>query len=246
MDLKSSTYPKDILSGLVASFFVSPTNAILDRSVIEFANGKATVKDGVRNGFRRLFTQPVEFFTSYKFRWMYFVYAMTYCVNNLTDQVSYIPDLPIPIQNLLATFVANTICGIAKDKAYAQHFGAAAASHFPVRSLFLFFLRDIITVASAFTFPPILGKWIQKQTDYSERTSKMIAQLACPLLIQIVSTPLHLLGLDIYNRKGEGLASRARLIAKLYPAATGMRMIRFLPAYGIGGVINTELRRALK
>jgi hypothetical protein len=164
---------------------------------------------------------------------------MTYCVNNLTDQVSYIPNLPIPIQNLLCTFVANTICGIAKDKAYAQHFGAKAASHFPVKSLLLFFLRDIITVASAFTFPPILGRWINKKFDYSERTSKTIAQITCPLLIQIVSTPLHLLGLDIYNRKGESIGSRARLIAKLYPAATGMRMVRFLPAYGIGGVINT-------
>ena len=34
---------KDIVAGCLAAFCVSPTNAILDRSVIEFANGKATV-----------------------------------------------------------------------------------------------------------------------------------------------------------------------------------------------------------
>ena len=35
---------KDILAGMVTAFVVSPTNAILDRSVIEYANGKQTIK----------------------------------------------------------------------------------------------------------------------------------------------------------------------------------------------------------
>jgi hypothetical protein len=34
---------KEITAGLISAFFVSPTNAILDKSVIEYANGKATV-----------------------------------------------------------------------------------------------------------------------------------------------------------------------------------------------------------
>ncbi len=89
---------------------------------------------------------------------MYFVYIMTYSANNLTDHSSIIPSLPIPIQNLLLTFAVNTTCGILKDKAYIQHFGAIKPQSFPVKSLALLFLRDIITVASAFTFPKILGK----------------------------------------------------------------------------------------
>jgi hypothetical protein len=40
---KSQPQWKDILAGLISSFFVSPTNAILDRSVIEYANGKTTI-----------------------------------------------------------------------------------------------------------------------------------------------------------------------------------------------------------
>lgn len=35
---------KDIVAAMVTAFAVSPTNAILDRSVIEYANGKQTVK----------------------------------------------------------------------------------------------------------------------------------------------------------------------------------------------------------
>jgi hypothetical protein len=33
------------------------------------------------------------------------------------------------------------------------------------------------------------------------------------------------------------------MIMKLYPNALAMRMIRFLPAYGIGGVLNAEIRK---
>lgn len=38
-----STTLKDIAVGLVSGFVVSPANTILDKSVTEFANGKATV-----------------------------------------------------------------------------------------------------------------------------------------------------------------------------------------------------------
>lgn len=73
-----------------------------------------------------------------------------------------------------------------------------------------------------------------------------IAQLTSPLLIQIFVTPLHLFGLDIYNREGKSFGDRARNVRGLYLSALSMRMIRFLPAYGIGGIINRELRKAMK
>jgi hypothetical protein len=153
---------QDIVAGMVTAFAVSPTNAILDRSVIEFANGKQTVMEGVRSGFKRLLTTPLQFFTSFKFRWMYFVYALTYSTNNLTDHSEIIPGLAIPLQNLIMTFAVNTVCGIMKDKAYIQHFGVAHPKTFPVTTLGLLFLRDIITVASAFTLPPIFAKHIHE------------------------------------------------------------------------------------
>jgi len=92
---------------------------------------------------------------------MFFVYAVTYTTNNLSDSQTIIPFLPLKIQNLLLTFVANTTCGIAKDKAYAQHFGATVSRAFPAKSLGLFFFRDFLTVASAFTFPPLIAKHMQ-------------------------------------------------------------------------------------
>lgn len=169
MSQPSSNYStiRDILAALVTGFAVSPTNAILDRSVIEYANGKQTVKEGVKNGISRLVSTPVDFFTSYKFRWMYFVYLMTYAVNNLTDHSNIIPDIPVPLQNLLLTFSCNTFCGILKDKAYIQHFGAAQAKVFPASTLALLFFRDIITVASAFTLPPIFARSLSNNIGVS-------------------------------------------------------------------------------
>lgn len=177
---------------------------------------------------------------------MYFVYGMTYISNNISDQHQWTSSISLPVQNLLFTFTFNTICGISKDKAYAQHFGTTAPRPFPMISLSMFFLRDIITVASAFTFPPILAKKIEETWGYSEHTSRVIGQLLCPFLVQLVVSPLHLMGLDIYNREGEHLRSRIQKIWTQYPTTAAMRMIRFLPAYGIGGVVNNELRKAIK
>ncbi len=92
---------------------------------------------------------------------------MTYTANNLTDHSTIIPSLSIPMQNLLATFVVNTACGISKDKAYIQHFATIKIRPFPASTLGLLFLRDLITVASAFTLPPMFSKMMQKKFGVS-------------------------------------------------------------------------------
>ena len=183
----------------MTSLCVSPTNAIFDRSVIEFANGKHSIQQGVRNGLTLLLTKPFNFFTSFKFKWMYFVYSSTYIANNISDHSHIIPGISIPIQNLIVTFIANSTTGISKDKAYTQKFGVVQPKAFPVVSLALLFLRDIIGIASAFTLPPIFSKLMEEELDLSERKSRSIAQITSPLFIQIFVTPIHLLGLDLYN-----------------------------------------------
>lgn len=60
-------------------------------------------------------------------------------------------------------------------------------------------MRDIVAMASAFTLPPILGNYISEKYGIEEHKAEKIGQLTSPLLVQIIGTPLHLLGLDIYN-----------------------------------------------
>ena len=68
------------------------------------------------------------------------------------------------------------------------------------------------------------------------------AQLLCPAVIQLVSCPLHLLGLDYYNRPNVSLASRMKFIYNIYFKTTLTRIARIGPAFGIGGIGNRMVR----
>lgn len=76
-----------------------------------------------------------------------------------------------------------------------------------------------------------------------------IAQFACPALMQLVSTPMHLLGLDLYNRQPPGGLSlwdeRWPRIKRDYVSSSFARMGKIVPAYGVGGVVNVRMRRRL-
>lgn len=58
---------------------------------------------------------------------------------------------------------------------------------------------------------------------------------------------MHLLGLDLYNRPGakvrEGGLSRWRKVARNWGGSCLARMARVVPAFGIGGVVNSTVRR---
>ncbi|CAM9456562.1 unnamed protein product, partial [Sphacelaria rigidula] len=59
--------------------------------------------------------------------------------------------------------------------------------------------------------------------------------MACPPLIQLLSTPLYLLGLDLYNRPIAELRSRVAFVGREYWATVFARWARVAPAYSIGG-----------
>lgn len=74
------------------------------------------------------------------------------------------------------------------------------------------------------------------------------AQFACPALMQFASTPMHLLGLDLYNRQPVGglpWTERVARIRRDYVPSCFARMGKIVPAYGVGGVVNVRLRANL-
>jgi len=103
---------------------------------------------------------------AFEFRWQCFVYFPTYTIGNWADHYDLTPDVPRPIQKLLAIFVTNTITSLIRDRIYAIRLNPHKKMEpFPMSSLSLFFLRDIIAMASAFTLPPIMGKMISENFD---------------------------------------------------------------------------------
>ena len=159
----SPPYSKEVLAGLCSGFMVSPLNVVVDKSVVEFANGKgSSIWALAGSELKYIATQPHHFFPGFSFRWMYFVYSSTYTASNLGDYLNLTELVPQPIQKLLFTFAVNTVCSLIKDKKFAQEFGASAKRSFPIPSLGLFFLRDLLAMAGAFTLPKMAAPLVSR------------------------------------------------------------------------------------
>lgn len=118
----------------------------------------------------------------------------------------------------------------------------------PKISYTLFCLRDSVTIFASFNVPALIAPSIPDFIASTPSMKAATAQFACPALMQFVSTPMHLLGLDLYNRQPPGglrWTERAARIRRDYISSSFARMGKIVPAYGVGGVVNVRLRSAL-
>jgi hypothetical protein len=168
-----------------------------------------------------------------------------------------------------STFVVNSSVGIWKDVKFAQLFGSPKPTKTPspapqpdakpppppkmVRSIgrtriplatySAFLLRDGLTIFGSFSLPAMVSATIPDSIASQEYLKILIAQLAIPASIQLNSTPIHLFGLDVYNRP-QVMPTKERVarISRDWIGASLLRMCRIIPAFGIGGFVNTEGR----
>ncbi|GFF27859.1 uncharacterized membrane protein C365.16 [Aspergillus udagawae] len=128
------------------------------------------------------------------------------------------------------------------------HPSSSSALKVPKVSYGLFCLRDSITIFASFNVPALLAPSIPDYLAATPGTKSALAQFTCPALMQFVSTPMHLLGLDLYNRQpvgGLGWRERVGRIRRDYVASCFARMGKIVPAYGVGGVVNVRMRDGL-
>ncbi|CAG8007871.1 unnamed protein product [Penicillium nalgiovense] len=118
----------------------------------------------------------------------------------------------------------------------------------PKVSYGLFCLRDSITIWASFNIPALIAPSIPDFLASSSTMKSSIAQFACPAVMQFASTPMHLLGLDLYNRQPTGglrWTERVARIRRDYVPSCFARMGKIVPAYGVGGVVNVRMRDSL-
>lgn len=141
-----------------------------------------------------------------------------------------------------------------KDSQFARMFGpptiaGAVANSVPIASYALFALRDSLTIFASFNLPPLIAPILPLSEQVERQVSRAsVAQFLAPAGIQLVSTPLHLWGLDLYNRPmGNGTPWRARAakVGKDWLSSSFARMGRVIPAFGVGGVANARVRGAM-
>jgi hypothetical protein len=128
------------------------------------------------------------------------------------------------------------------------HPSSSSTLKVPRVSYALFCLRDSITIFASFNIPSLIAPRIPDGIAATAGMKSALAQFACPALMQFASTPMHLLGLDLYNRQqagGLGWRERVGRIRRDYVVSCFARMGKIVPAYGVGGVVNVRMRDAL-
>ena len=161
------------------------------------------------------------------------------------------------LTKFVATSTVNISLCVYKDSWFARLFGAntsrLTATTLPKLSYALFTVRDCLTIFAAFNLPPLIATQLANSPPNlkacfsgilaTEKGRNNTAQFIAPAAMQLFSTPIHLLGLDLFNRQAR-LQSRERLtrIWRDWGVSAFARMGRIVPAFGIGAVVNAEIR----
>ncbi len=142
-----------------------------------------------------------------------------------------------------------------KDSHFARMFSTAITTTtkksgtIPKLSYLLFSLRDSLTIFASFNLPPLIAPHLSHLpllSTASPSARSNSAQFLAPALMQLLSTPLHLLGLDLFNRKGtRGVWDRMVRVRRDWAVSALARMGRIVPAFGVGGVVNAAVRTRL-
>ena len=153
----------------------------------------------------------------------------------------------------VATSSANLSLCLYKDNQFTRLFSAPGSSPRPVPlpTFALFTIRDCLTIFASFNLPPLVAPRIERAMGEEVKKyvgAASIAQFATPAAVQIFSTPLHLLGLDLYNRPDARVAGPQGRVAKVvrdWAKSAAARICRIVPAFGVGGVVNMKVRKSL-
>ncbi|KAG5182598.1 hypothetical protein JKP88DRAFT_220970 [Tribonema minus] len=235
----------DVLSAFGASFMVSPFITIVDRSIIQNASGVMQMGDSIRAGIKELVMRPHVFLRRPEFLMIFGVYSATYTTANAVNTTCEHRKVDSAWPRFLSTSAVNMTSCIAKDRAFTRMFGSSAPMALPLSTYALFTIRDAGTVGASFNLPGPVSEWLQAQ-GMSKARADFTAQMACPAAVQFLSTPLHLIGLDLYNNPKSTARDRWTFMCSKYTSSVAARIGRIGPAFGIGGVGNTAFRKGLR
>ena len=228
-----------------------------------------SILSSLRTSIASLLRNPLRTLTSRPVALVFLLYGGTYLTANTIDTLSStLSNHPAHTTTsgpakFAASSATNVSLCVYKDQAFVKLFGpmtTSAPRPVPLPCYALFALRDSLTIFASFNVPPRLAPYLDAYSSTSRVSGLTAAQFAAPAAIQFLSTPMHLLGLDLYNRPstggiggaGAGAAGtnvswreRWLLIRSRWLASTAARIGRIVPAFGVGGVVNYKVRQSL-
>ena len=241
-------------AGLTASVAVAPFLMCVDRAVVSAAAGTApggSLARAIFGAAGEFVKNPKVAFTSPALWMVAGVYGGTYFAKNVSDVVIERTgtDGPIAEWGKFGVVTGVNMGGsILKDAAFARLFGAALAAGatavaVPTASYVLFAARDCLTIGGAFVVPDAAKDCMVARFGMAPQLAGAAAQLLSPPLMQVVCTPMHLLALNMVNAPVATMAQRTAALKVSTPAALLARSLRMLPAYGVGGLLNSALTK---
>lgn len=225
---------------------------------MENASGRRPLSTSLLTSLQSLLSRPQTILLSRPTALVFALYAGTYLTANAIDTLSStLSNLPASHTTsgpakFAASSAANVGLCVYKDQVFVRLFNHPGAAPRPVSlpSYILFATRDCLTIFASFNLPPLLAPRIDARLSESLKRSVSgltAAQFLAPASVQLFSTPIHLLGLDMYNRPDAATtwSQRWRAVRSNWLVSTVARVCRIVPAFGVGGVVNTKARRHL-
>jgi hypothetical protein len=199
----------------------------------------------MKNGFKTLVKTPLLFMKQPSFLLVWGVYAGIYTVANTIDIAMDQTSITSFLPKFLLTSVVSIYLNITKDNKFGQMFRVGTGKPRPmaVSSMACFGARNGMTILAAFSMPGMISKQLQSQFQVAPSRADAAVQLVIPVSMQVFNTPLHLLGYDIYNRPAASGPERLQFIRREYTKTLLARIGHIFPAYGIGGVMNSYIRK---
>lgn len=153
-------------------------------------------------------------------------------------------DLQLFLRPVILIYI-DVYLTLLKDRYFTKAFGKElSVKPVPFLSSATYTSRDLLTIYASFNLPPKLAPHIER-LGFTYGSAQNIAQLITPISMQIVSTPLPLLGMNYYNSPNATLKERLLFIRKEYFNTVIARMMRIGVAYGFGQILNKSIKKKL-
>ncbi|KAJ5062225.1 hypothetical protein J3E74DRAFT_268553 [Bipolaris maydis] len=253
----------DVSAAFLSATLISPILTAIDRAVVENVSSTTRpLSTALKENLLCTIRYPKSFFAAKPFIYMWMLYAATYTTANSMNTLTSIsmnksPEFLANSLIFIATCTVNVPLRVCKDICFVQTFGGRppgpantpqtkpplpprSPTKFPKAVAATFLARDAITILGSFTLPPMLTHRIPIADPAAQMA---VAQLLMPVLSQLAATPVHLLGLDLFSIPGKReRGKRAKRIQRGLAGTTAVRCVRIVPAFGVGGIVNTGLR----
>jgi hypothetical protein len=229
---------QDLLSAVLSSLIISPIMTLIDISIIRSYLLKTTFITSTKNTIKDLYKNVIPL--GRPLFLMNGVYSLTFGTANTVDYFCRKINIPSDFPIIGCTSAVNIGMMSYKDKEYSNLFGMTR-KNLPIFSYGMFSLGAMITIYGNFGCKKNTMNYLDKYM--SNDLSNLASSLIVSMMAQTISTPFHIVGMDYYQYPNHTLNDRWLTIKRLYGSVCAGRMIRTIPAFGVGGFLNDKWKK---